>query len=311
VPGCVHLDLRALDAIPDPFYGTHELDLQWIEERDWEYRGTFSVSAALLNHSILELCADGLDTVATVSLNGHPIATTDNMFVAHRWDVKPYLRRGGNELVIRFRSALDYIRHTRTDFTPPAEFNDPVGSCVRIRKQQCQFGWDWGPRFVTAGIWRDLRLEARSANRLAHLHLVQTHAPDRRQRSVTLTLTPELATADPLVTYQATVRHGSVTVAEISGPARDLIVLIKNPELWWPAGQGDQPLYDVTLTARDDAGQDLGTLVRRIGLRTLTLERTVAPSSLKAPTGFPPTASSPRLTAPPTRAISTLRSPPT
>src|SRR5437870_2115749 len=100
------------------------------------------------------------------------------MFVAHRWDVKQLLRAGDNVLEVRFASAAKHVRTTRTGFTPPAEFNDPVGNCVRIRKQQCQFGWDWGPRFVTAGIWRGLRLEGWSGGRLEHVRVTQQHRPD-------------------------------------------------------------------------------------------------------------------------------------
>jgi beta-mannosidase len=270
VPGCVHTDLRAAGLIPDPFYGTHELDLQWIEERAWEYRGAFTVSAALLAEEVVELCADGLDTVATVYLNGRRIAATDNMFVAHRWDVKHHLRRGRNELRLVFRSALDYLRHTRTDFTPPQEFNDPLGNCVRIRKQQCQFGWDWGPRFVTAGIWRDLRLEGWTGNRLAGVRLGQTHHADG---TVTVTAAPALARPDPAVTYGLTLSRAGQVVAEASGPGEILAAPLTRPALWWPAGQGEQPLYDVTVTARDASGRDLGTLTRRLGLRTIVLDR--------------------------------------
>jgi beta-mannosidase len=270
VPGCVHTDLRAAKLIPDPFYGTHELDLQWIEDRDWEYRGVFTVSAALLAEEVVDLCADGLDTVATVYLNGRKIAATDNMFTAHRWDVKRHLRRGRNELRVVFCSALDYIRRARPGFTPPQEFNDPVGNCVRIRKQACQFGWDWGPRFVTAGIWRDLRLEGWTGNRLAALRLAQTHHADG---TVTVTATPALARPDPTVAYKMTLSLDDRVVAAATGSSDVLAAKINLPALWWPAGQGEQPLYDVTVTARDAAGRELGTLNRRLGLRTIVLDR--------------------------------------
>ena len=136
MPGCVHADLLRAGKIPDPFHGANELDLQWIEERDREYRAEFAVPPSPLAE----------DTVATVFVNGEKIAATDNMFIAHRWHVRRRPRAGKNELRIRFRSALDHIRDTRADFTPPREFNDPVGNRVRIRKQRCQFGWDLGPR---------------------------------------------------------------------------------------------------------------------------------------------------------------------
>ncbi|MFH1498143.1 MAG: glycoside hydrolase family 2 protein [Verrucomicrobiota bacterium] len=266
VPGCVHTDLRRAKQIPDPFYGTNELGLQWIEERDWEYRTAFNVTAALLAESEIELCADGLDTVATVTLNGKKIATTENMFIAHRWAVKKHLKAGRNELVIRFRSAMDYIAKTRAGFTPPNNFNDAKGGgCVRIRKEQCQFGWDWGPRFVTAGIWRGLRLEARSTNRLAHLHVAQTHTDG----NVSLALTPELAKADAKVTYAVKLSLAGITIVETSALTFD----VPSPQLWWPAGQGAQPLYDLTITARASDSSDIDTVTKRIGLRTIALDR--------------------------------------
>lgn len=279
VPGCVHTDLLRAGEIPDPFFGTHELDLQWIEERDWEYRAEFTAPPSLLAEEAVELCADGLDTVATVLVNGRKIGATDNMFVAHRWDVRRHLRPGKNELLVRFRSALDYIRKTRADFTPPGEFNDPVGNCVRIRKQQCQFGWDWGPRFVTAGIWRDIRLEAWSGNRLAHVRVEQIHAASAAGKpAVSLRVLPELArpAAAENTSYQVALSLAGreVARAEFAGGARGHALAVPAPELWWPAGQGAQPLYELTLTARDAAtGRIQGTITKRLGLRTIALDQ--------------------------------------
>ncbi|HEX2860707.1 MAG TPA: glycoside hydrolase family 2 protein, partial [Lacunisphaera sp.] len=288
VPGCVHTDLQAAGLIPNPFHGTNELGVQWIEDRDWEYRAEFNVSAALLAEENVDLVADGLDTIATVTLNGRVVARTDNMFIGYRWSARKFLRAGQNTLGIRFRSALKYIRSTHADFTPPREFNDPVGNCVRIRKQQCQFGWDWGPRFVTAGIWRDIRLEAWSRNRLENVRITQVHrtvagvaARDRARAAnvspgstkpatvVELIFEPELARRDSRVTLTGTVSLNGRPIAEIINHKS----LILNPALWWPAGQGAQPLYDVELTAHDRTARVLGTLRKRIGLRTIQLDR--------------------------------------
>ncbi|RRJ96888.1 hypothetical protein Ga0100231_024310 [Opitutaceae bacterium TAV4] len=216
VPGCVHTDLLRDGQIPDPFYGTNELDLQWIEERDWEYQTTFNLSSSLLNdHEHIDLVADGLDTIATVYLNGHKLAATDNMFIGWRWpSAKKHLRAGRNELRIHFGSAMHYIRTHNTEHTP-RECNDSVGGATRIRKMQCQFGWDWGPRLVTAGIWRDIRLEAWNTNRLTHVHIAQDHTAT--DGSVTLTLTPELATTAP-VTLTATARLNGKIVAQVTPP---------------------------------------------------------------------------------------------
>lgn len=268
VPGCVHTDLRRHELIPDPFYGRNELDLQWIEERDWNYRLPFVPAAGVLQQQEIELVCEGLDTIATVSLNGEVLLQCENMFHRHRLPVKDKLREGENLLEIRFGSALEYIRTHRTDFSPPREFNDPVGNCVRIRKEQCQFGWDWGPRFVTAGIWRPIFLEGWSDNRIESVFIEQTHAPD----FVALSFTPELAKQDETANFRATVSFNGGVLATAEGTAQDLKIQIENPQLWWPAGQGAQPLYDVQVELLGGKGV-LPSWTRRIGLRTIELDQ--------------------------------------
>ena len=205
------------------------------------------------------------------------------MFVGYRWNVKPLLRAGANELTIRFGSAMKYIRTHRPDHDP-REFNDPVGRSQVIRKQQCQFGWDWGPRLVTAGIWRDLRLEAWSGNRLENVRVTQTH---RKDGSVVLAFSPELARPDATVDILGTVSLNGRVVAEIEnresspGDGRDKYrarssghrCKIDNPRLWWPNGHGAQPLYQIELAVTDRAGRYLGRWSQRIGLRTIVLDR--------------------------------------
>ena len=265
VPGCVHTDLRRLDLIPDPFWGTNELGLQWIEEHDWEYTARIEVPPELLAEEVVELVADGLDTVATVSLNGTQIARTENMFIAHRWDVKKRLRAGANELTIRFDSAMRYIRENRPKHAPK-EFNDPVGRSQVIRKQQCQFGWDWGPRFVTAGLWRGIRLEGWTGNRLVGVKVVQEHDADG---GVTLQLEPELARADRRVTCHYRLSLGGILVAEGLGTR----VRVDHPQLWWPNGHGAQPLYSLVVEVRRGDGEPFGAWVNRLGLRSIVLDR--------------------------------------
>ena len=278
VPGCVHTDLRRHQLIPDPFWGTNELQLQWIEERDWEYRATFTVPATLLTEELVELVSDGLDTVATVRLNGRLVARTENMFTGGRWDVKPLLHAGQNEISVRFGSALKYIRSHRPEHDP-REFNDPVGRSQVLRKQQCQFGWDWGPRLVTAGIWRDLRLEAWSGNRLETVRVTQMHCNvagvggpgpgSASPATVLLSFEPELARKDSKATVTGKVSRNGRTVAEISNFKSE----ISAPLLWWPNGHGAQPLYTVELEVRDASGLLLGRWSKRIGLRTIVLDR--------------------------------------
>ena len=265
VPGCVHRDLLRHRLIPDPFWGTNEIDLQWIEERDWEYRTSFTAPKSLLAEAVVELVSEGLDTVATVWLNGREVARTDNMFLGGRWSVKSLLRPGKNELLIRFGSAMEYIRTHRTGHNP-RDINDPVGRCTVIRKQQCQFGWDWGPRFVTAGIWRDLRLEGWTGNRLESVRVTQEHRADG---SVVLQLVPELARPDPGAMVRGTVsRARGGAPAIVDGKAE-----IEDPRLWWPRGQGAQPLYQLEVDVTGTDGATIGRWTRQIGLRTIVLDR--------------------------------------
>ncbi|HEY1765964.1 MAG TPA: glycoside hydrolase family 2 protein [Opitutaceae bacterium] len=265
VPGCVHTDLMRAGRIPDPFWGTNEARVQWIEERDWEYAATFQVDGDLLGEEAVELVADGLDTVATVRLNGRVVARTENMFLGHRWDVKRLLRRGRNTLSIHFGSALRYIR-THRPWHHPREFSDPVGRCSVLRKQQCQFGWDWGPRFVTAGIWRDLRLEGWSGHRLRGVRITQTHG---RRGSVTLGLEPEVGRSDPGLGCRWRLSLGEAAVA--SGTGRS--IRVPDPRLWWPSGQGEQPLYLLEVEILDSEARPVGFWARTIGLRTIALDR--------------------------------------
>jgi beta-mannosidase len=269
VPGCVHRDLWRLHLIPDPFWGANEADVQWIEERDWEYRTRFTVPAELRAQEVLELVADGLDTVATVRLNGREIARTDNMFTGYRWEVKPHLRPGRNELLIRFQSAMEYIRTHRAEHQP-REINDPIGGCTRLRKQQCQFGWDWGPRLVTAGLWRDLHLEGWTGNRLESVRVAQEHRPDG---VVLLRLAPELARPDPAAVCRWRLTLGDTVVAEGSGTE----IVVKHPQLWWPNGQGSQPLHRLEVEVTHAEGASFGHWSRRIGLRTIALDRHADP----------------------------------
>ncbi|HVU23494.1 MAG TPA: glycoside hydrolase family 2 protein [Opitutus sp.] len=265
VPGCVHRDLLRHGLIPDPFRATNEKDVQWVGEQTWEYRARFRVTRQLLAEEVVELVADGLDTVATVFVNGHEIARTDNMFIGWRWNVKPRLRAGSNEVRVRFGSALDYIARTRRKHRP-FEFNDPVGRSSVIRKQQCQFGWDWAPRLVTAGIWRDIRLEAWSGNRLTGVRVRQEHRDDG---SVRLRLEPELLRAEPAVTLRWRLALDEKVVAQGTGPN----IVIGQPELWWPNGHGAQPLHRLDVEVTRASGATIGTWSRKIGLRTVVLDR--------------------------------------
>jgi beta-mannosidase len=263
VPGCVHADLHRHGLIGNPFWATNEAELQWIEEEDWLYRGAFTVGREFLGNPHIDLVAEGLDTVAEIRINSHPVGTTENMFRAYRFAVGRHLQAGRNVLEIKFASPMPYIRsrQRRGDYQEP---NDPVGGCSHLRKMQASFGWDWGPRLVTSGIWQPIQLEGWAVNRLQSVRVSQDH----RDGKVHLTFAVLLARAGR-AKIEGVIRLRGVEVAQVvEGRAT-----IHHPELWWPNGHGAQPLYEVELRIANSRGYVFDRWSKRIGLRTIKLDR--------------------------------------
>ena len=184
VPGCVHTDMLAAKQIEDQLYCDNETKLQWIGKVDWEYKTTFTVTPATLQRANLGLVFKGLDTYADVTLNDAAILHADNMFREWRTKVKPQLKAGTNRLHIKFRSPLNEVAGL------PAKYgynlfavNDEqamgiVGDKGPVlspytRKAPYQYGWDWGPRFATSGVWQPVQLAAWDDAQLTDFHVVQ------------------------------------------------------------------------------------------------------------------------------------------
>jgi len=268
VPGCVHTDLLAHKLIPDPFYGRNEQDLQWIEEEDWTYRLEFTVPAKVRRQEVVELVADGLDTVATLTLNGKKLDHVENMFIGYRWHVTDKLTEGENELVIQFGSPMMAIRKREKDLVPGT--CDWVGGRHQLRKQQCSFGWDWGPRLATSGIWRGIRLEGWSGNRIAG-HLV---SQEHKDGGVTVKVDVETERKAKAERVKATLFYKGKKVAEAEGPAADALALeVKKPKLWWTNGLGGQPLYDLKVELLDAKGKVLDERAQRLPLCEIKLDQ--------------------------------------
>ncbi len=155
VPGTVHTDLLANKLIPDPYYRDNEAKLQWIDKADWEYKTIFNIDVKTFVQKNINLVFDGLDTYADVYLNGKLVLQAYNMFRGWTVNIKPIIKRTANELLIKFYSAqnkVDSIAKARLPLVLPDN------NRVYIRKAQYQFGWDWGPKFVGCGIWKNIYL---------------------------------------------------------------------------------------------------------------------------------------------------------
>ncbi len=275
VPGSVHVDLLALGRIPDPFVGDNEKHVAWVAQSDWEYRSTFTVSPDLLKGDTVFLICNGLDTLATVTLNGQALGRTDNMFRQYRWDIKSLLTAGENELRVAFDSPVRYVAQ-RQAVRPLPGVSQAIPGGPHLRKAPCQFGWDWGPQLPPIGIWKDIRLESYSGARLADVHLRQHHSGSAVNVEVRATV--EHWTETPLsVLVRIDASHGgSFEASAPVGPEGKATVSIpiSNPELWWPNGYGGQPLYTVAVTLHaDEADAPLDSRAYQMGLRTIELRQ--------------------------------------
>ena len=244
-------------SIPDPYFGRNEYGLRWICDRTWVAKRSFEA-----DRTDLVLVASMLDTLVTVAVNGTVVLTSDNMFLSHRVDLSGVLVKGRNDITLTFGNVPAEAKRRQDAyryFLPFSINNTPIHNGNLIRKPACDFGWDWNIALATFGVYGDLYLEPAAPSRIDHLVITQTHSPGRAVVSVTAEVdgddghevTFELCG----VQAKAVVRRGQAKA--------DLA--IANPALWWPAGQGAQPLHDLTVT------MGAQVLTRRIGLRVAEL----------------------------------------
>jgi beta-mannosidase len=273
VPGHVHLDLLRHQVIADPFRGLHELGLAWVDEEDWVYRTTFDFTPdPALPRRVLRF--EGLDTVATVFLNGAEVARHDDMFVPLELDATGLLQAGTNELRVELASAVRVGRERRARYLA-AEGLDPAtlrfDEQAFVRKAQYMFGWDWGPRLVSAGLWQPVAL-LEHGGRLLDVRCRQRHLPGG---DVELTVTSEHEEAgEPLQAVHF--------LEGRDAPLRDgETVRLERPERWSPTGHGAQRLHRletllVPAGAEDRAAAERAARDRRtvrLGFREVELRQ--------------------------------------
>jgi beta-mannosidase len=290
VPGVVQTDLLKDGLIPDPFYQDNDTKLQWIGLTDWEYRTTFEADAATLGHDHVDLVFEGLDTYADVYVNDQAVLHADNMFRRWRVPVKGILKSGPNNLRVVFHSpiesmipkvkALPYILPAiSTAINTGNEEN--IATSPYTRKAPYQYGWDWGPRYVTEGIWRPIRVETWDALRIENFHVQQEtitktdaavnaefniEAGRGTPASLEVTYGPLAGTAFPAVRQSVQLVPG---LNRISVP-----IHIANPKLWYPNGYGAQDRYQFSAVVR--TGKDIAAnAALKTGLRSIELRREV------------------------------------
>ncbi|MCG3268678.1 glycoside hydrolase family 2 protein [Yoonia sp. I 8.24] len=247
--------LREAGLIADPYWGRNEYDLRWICERDWTVTRNFDATEI-----DIDLVLSEVDTVVTVRVNDQVILTAENAFRTFRVPLSHVARIGANTISITFHSPVvaGGQKQAAHPFELPISANCPIPNGNFLRKPACDFGWDWNIALAPFGIYGQLAIEPSPAARIDRLAITQAHTDG----AVTLGVTAYTANHNGEVV--ATIAGQTVTGQAVNGVCA-LSILIENPDLWWPVGQGDQPLYDLTVTAGAAKTQ------RRIGLRDLQL----------------------------------------
>ena len=256
IPGTIHTDLLAAGLIPDPFIGTNEQKVQWIEDKDWEYRTIINASKKTLESTQINLTFKGLDTYADIILNDSIIMTTDNMHIPWTKNIKNFLQRGVNELRVYFHSPIKIGQKKLNEhpyLVPTSNEPKPIGeqTSVFTRKAQYHYGWDWGPRLVTSGIWREVTLNSWNIGTISKIDF-RTDSINNDYAQIHFTVEGYIKEKiDYKIEFNFFNDHFIEKDHTIKESVKDSIIKfshlrtysIKNPKLWWPNGMGEQYQY--------------------------------------------------------------------
>ncbi|PWK16408.1 beta-mannosidase [Tumebacillus permanentifrigoris] len=286
VPGDVHSTLIEKRIIDDPFVGHNDLKCQWVEAKVWWYRTEFSFDASGWAGEALELTFEGLDTFATVYLNGVELGSTANMFIAHTFDVTREVRDGRNIIAVKFDPIDPHVRDKQH-----TQWSGYSAERIWTRKCQSNFGWDWGPRIVTAGIWKDVYLTTRHAAKIESVFAKTTSlqaglaildvevAVESFAEMQHAVLEVRLQAADGIVHTSARPLHPyRETTNRVDRPylgsasLHRMTLEIPDPHLWWTHDLGDPHLYRLDVIVSGEQGV-VDRVAQQVGIRTIEVEQ--------------------------------------
>lgn len=272
VPGTVHTDLLDNKIISEPFFGENEKTLQWIEEKDWEYKSVFSVDEKTLSAQNIEILFEGIDTYAQIYLNDSLIILANNMFRTWQFNCKEILRKQNNTLYIKFFSPV----RISDSLASLSDVKLPGGNQVYIRKAPYHFGWDWGPRFVTSGIWRPVYIYAWNDLKIEDVTFQQVSVTGNQAELHV----PYLINCYSKDLYTVSIKDisNNITYAEKSDSlfegynldAFDFILY--NPRLWWTRELGTPDIYTFRFEIRKNENV-IDEKIFNIGIRKIELVR--------------------------------------
>lgn len=271
VPGSVMNDLLTQGKIENPFYRDNEDQAIEIASKDYIYTREFEVTEELLQHDKLILKCDGLDTITDIHINGEKIASTDNMHRTYEFDVISILKVGVNEITITLYSPINYI-NAKQEKVNLTGVDHAVEGYPHIRKTHSMFGWDWGPKIPDLGIWRSIALVGWNVGRVEDVYITQNHDNDQVSLDVRVNV-ESFVSAKTDVEVRLINPKGQVESKKVTLDSLEEVVHfdVKYPELWWPNGYGEQPLYHVEVVLSFEEKQ-LDQKEYTIGLRTIEIK---------------------------------------
>lgn len=286
VPGTIHTDLINNKLIEDPFYRLNEKKLQWIDKKDWEYKTILNITEEEFTKNNILLDFEGLDTYADIYLNDSIIMQTDNMF--RRWEIniKAIAKLGDNSLKVILHSPIQkgLALLAKSPFPYPAindqsengELGDKKVS-VFTRKAGYHYGWDWGPRLVTSGIWKPVKLKSWNNLKIKDVFIKQTNVSKEEAQlnfDIEVVLDKHFLGLIKIVNQDNDSIYASTEFDLKSGFGTISIpVTIKNPKLWWSNGLGNPDMYNFSIKIFDKNNNEIDKKEVSTGLRSLKLIR--------------------------------------
>ena len=284
VPGTVHTDLLRNKAIAEPYFRVNERYAQWVDKCDWEYRHTFNVEANVATAERVTMRFNGLDTFAEVWLNGETILVADNMFRTWDIDVTHKLKVGENQMHIVFSSPIErglklldeygYLLPANNDQSVNGGLNDKERVSPFVRKAPYHFGWDWGPRFVTSGVYRPIEIIAQHSARIDDVFYRQDKV-NKARANITAIVTIDALESQTVNLMIKDLDNSKRYVShKVSLTAGENVVQvpmsISKPRLWWTNGLGEAELYNLEASL-SEGDKVVDTYHETIGVRSLEL----------------------------------------
>jgi len=264
VPGNIFSDLMHNNVIEDPFVGENEHKVQWVSDSVWVYNSTFTLPNAVLNKQHITLNFDGLDTYATVLLNGEALLKTNNAFRKYTVPVNELVARN-NKIQIAFTPTKIHEKEAKNQLS----YTMPEGNRIYTRKAQFQYGWDWGPVLNTTGIWKDIYIKGWDVAAIDHIYLEENaYTAEEASFNVNVTLTNPAIVGSSLEVEVAGKRFGTAVNEEQN--TYTIPVTIENPSFWWPHNLGTPHLYAVDVRLKNEESV-LDAKHLKHGVRTVEL----------------------------------------